>query len=396
MSGSVNCSASGYEADPDIAGIGVVVGFLTTAWLVVFILVVYYLLFYDPTLDPFNDDNDPNKILDRPNPVDMVFYNIRNKILGTVFPENEDGTQHWLLRKLHSRAGRDAFTEVVMNLSDLQIVSGIAILVSGYYSATRGLSGYHWKMMVRVAWFSTITHLAALSCLRSYLYQNPVKRALRLVLIGILAIMVITATMTTADNNFQDELPVLCFLHLPRPKVNIANLDVVFSVLLLAYNILLRVLKLHRTVSEVWTGKIREGFLVVLQPIANVISLVLQSPRLNRKMRFGLYVLFVQPFVASLILTKTYYFMYTSTVAEVYWLLVSAFWGTLRLFELRKLRSQGEDKWTFGQIMPLVLFLAPSLVFLDTVAKSWNEESPAPRSTGIPQDPKLFHPTDTP
>jgi len=70
----------------------------------------------------------------------------------------------------------------------------------------------------------------------------------------------------------------------------------------------------------------------------------------------------------------------------VFWLLVSAFWGTLRLFELRNLRSEGEDKWTFGQIMPVALFLAPLLVFIDTAVKSWKEEPPAPELIG-----KLAH-----
>ena len=204
-----------------------------------------------------------------------------------------------------------------MSLSDLQIISGIAILVSGYYAGTRGLSGYHWKMMVRVAWFSTITHLAALSCLRTHLYQNQVKRFLRLVLIGILAVMVITATMATADAGFRDDQPAICFLRLPRYGSNINNLDVVLSVLLLAYNILLRMLKLHRTVSEVWADKVRGAIVWLLQPTVKLASLCLASPRLNRRVRLCLYIVFAQPFVASLILVKTYYFMYTSTVAEV-------------------------------------------------------------------------------
>lgn len=84
-------------------------------------------------------------------------------------------------------------------------------------------------------------------------------------------------------------------------------------------------------------------------------------------MKLEFYIIVVQPFVTGLILTKTYYFMYTSAAAEVrhwqgshgtcslykeidrscyeqvYWLLVSAFWGTLRLVELRELRPHGED-----------------------------------------------------
>ena len=69
-----------------------------------------------------------------------------------------------------------------------------------------------------------------------------------------------------------------------------------------------------------------------------------------------------------------------NAVDQIYWLLVSAFWGTLRLFELRSSRSQGEDNWTFGQIVPCALFLAPVLALLDAVAKIWKEDKTPPPS----------------
>lgn len=123
-------------------------------------------------------------------------------------------------------------------------------MTSGYYAVTQGLSGYHWKMVTRIAWFSTITHMAALSCLRTYLYKSPVKRGLRLFLMGLLSIMVITGTMAQADIHFRNNRPAICFLRVPRPNQNSNNLDVVFSVVLLIYNIILRALKLHKWTAE--------------------------------------------------------------------------------------------------------------------------------------------------
>ncbi|KAF6818516.1 hypothetical protein CPLU01_13304 [Colletotrichum plurivorum] len=44
------------EANPDIGGIGVLIGFVGTAWLVVALVAVRYILYFDPEVDPFHDD----------------------------------------------------------------------------------------------------------------------------------------------------------------------------------------------------------------------------------------------------------------------------------------------------------------------------------------------------
>ncbi|KAK0724278.1 hypothetical protein B0H67DRAFT_567570 [Lasiosphaeris hirsuta] len=377
-----NCSErlENIQPDPDIAGVGIISSFLGTAWLVVFILVVYFVIFYDPTLDPFSVD--PNKKLPRPNPVDMVFYKAKLWLLQPLdFLEPKYKWLASLRRKLRSDAGRAIFIQVIMALSDVQIVTGIAILVSGYYSATRGMSGYHWRMMVRVAWFSTITHLAALSCLRTYLHENKFTREIRLLLMGCLAVMLIVATLVTADGGFSDELPVICFLNISKSPTALQNSDVLAAVFLLIYNIILRGLKLHQAVAEGRSLKIRQWFVRRLaRPVAMVVLEYVASTDEHRMRKRAIYIFLVQPMLASLVLAKTYYLTYTSTIGEIYWLLVSAFWGTLRLFELRRLRSQGEDNWTFGQIVPCALFLAPVLALLDAVAKTLKGDDNLPRS----------------
>lgn len=79
-----------------------------TAWLAVLILVVYSIAFYDPTLDPFSAN--PKEKLLRPNPVDMLFYKAKLKLLRPA------GTQYGIFSRLHRRlgssAGRDVFVEV--------------------------------------------------------------------------------------------------------------------------------------------------------------------------------------------------------------------------------------------------------------------------------------------
>ncbi|KAK2027609.1 hypothetical protein LX32DRAFT_721889 [Colletotrichum zoysiae] len=52
-----DCSAQPCElqANADVAGIGVLVGFLATGWLAVLLVMFRYCLAFDPTADPFAD-----------------------------------------------------------------------------------------------------------------------------------------------------------------------------------------------------------------------------------------------------------------------------------------------------------------------------------------------------
>jgi hypothetical protein len=133
---------------------------------------------------------------------------------------------------------------------------------------------------------------------------------------GILAVMVITATLATADTDFDDDLPAICFLQLPRSGVDLQNIDVLSAVVPLLYNILLRVLKLHKTVSKVWDRTFRDIVVRLCMPAVKAIVRTTSSGiPLTRKRVY--YILIIQPLVSALILGETYYLIYTSTVAEV-------------------------------------------------------------------------------
>lgn len=90
----------------------------------------------------------------------------------------------------------------VLALADSQLIAGIAILTSGYYSLTCGLSVYHWQTVVHLGWFSCLTHLSTLSALRTYLHLNKAARAWRLFLMTVLAILVFLAFIPTAHFEF--------------------------------------------------------------------------------------------------------------------------------------------------------------------------------------------------
>jgi hypothetical protein len=84
-------------------------------------------------------------------------------------------------------------------MSDLQLATGIAILISGYSQLHCGLSSFHWLIIGRLAWFASLTHLACLTFLRNYLYNRKTERKWRLSLMSVLLVMLITAVVPTGN-----------------------------------------------------------------------------------------------------------------------------------------------------------------------------------------------------
>ncbi|KAM0346187.1 hypothetical protein ACHAPU_005608 [Fusarium lateritium] len=52
----------------------------------------------------------------------------------------------------------------------------------------------------------------------------------------------------------------------------------------------------------------------------------------------------------------------TSCLSDVFWLLVSAIWGTIKLSTTKSSAKVDENDWTFGQILPAFLLMGPVAV----------------------------------
>ena len=90
-----------------------------------------------------------------------------------------------------------ALQNAVLIFSDLQVVTGISILVSGYSQLACGLATYRWLITVDLAWFSSVTHLTTLTCLRRYFQERPGLKVWRMVCMGVTAMLLGCALGTT-------------------------------------------------------------------------------------------------------------------------------------------------------------------------------------------------------
>ena len=98
---------------------------------------------------------------------------------------------------LRSKAWSKALHQAVLTSSDVQVVTGIAILVSAYDQIPCGLQYYHWQIAVDLALFSSITHLTTLTCLRDYFRTRRALASCRLALMIIIGLLLIVALGST-------------------------------------------------------------------------------------------------------------------------------------------------------------------------------------------------------
>ncbi|KAF4846507.1 hypothetical protein CGCSCA4_v006081 [Colletotrichum siamense] len=165
-------------SDPDVSGIGVSIGFVGTGCLMILLLIIYYVFVFDPKLDPLRKPEQAMKNQGRPNAIDVaVLRRVRWALstLGVSFT--------WLVDKRKDSSVERGFNKCILAMSDIQIATGLAVLISGYHELPRMISAYHWMIIVYTAWFSSVAHLAALSHLRTYYANHPERFIWRLVLI---------------------------------------------------------------------------------------------------------------------------------------------------------------------------------------------------------------------
>lgn len=159
-------------------------------------MVGYYLFAFQPDADPFRSSN---HFLDhtagKGNPIDEL---VLRKVTG-YFRGMGNRYTVWQAKR---RRLENAFNNRMLNMASLQIFSGIAILISGYATLKCGLSNYHWQILVYLAWFSSVTHLTALTFLRNFLYNHPSQRFWRLVAMFLFLCMLIVAIVSTGTDDF--------------------------------------------------------------------------------------------------------------------------------------------------------------------------------------------------
>jgi hypothetical protein len=279
-------------------------------------------------------------------------------------------------------------------MSDFQLVAGLAILTSGFSQLRCGISAYHWQHVVRLAWFSSVTHLCCLTFLREQFYQRKVVVWWRVSGMVILILMLIIAMIPTANYTwafipFEDLSVILedgsshrfvkpdprdhaiCFFTLAAGVENIYNAQryityqrVIISAVLLGFGMIKRIWPLFRLPDEVYhhvRKRMSAAFTGVLHKVFGWTSTWTVSSHL-------ILICVYRPLLAIFLSFRILLDIVTSRFFDVLWLLISFCWGTLSLWLQRPLHSLGGQQWTFGQVIALVLLIAPAIALFEGFA----------------------------
>ncbi|KAM5378820.1 hypothetical protein ACJZ2D_004293 [Fusarium nematophilum] len=350
-----NCSFSAQdtELEPygDVSGPGVLAGFLGTAWLAVGLVVVHYFVAFNPHENPFQM---PGQATEdgrhfTANQIDVMVTHLTRQVCQYFSLSGRTWIPIWLKA---SERWHMAFEKSILNMCDIQLMTGLGILISGYANLRCGISAYHFQLIAHLAWFSTVTHLAGLSALRQHLHRRPVEKWGRLFFIVVLATMLLAAMFPTLFFNWAHDANqgsasfpgsnAICFFnafraikwHKERHAYNTlytaknshAFSSAIMSMILLILSLASLIFKAQDSVSH------------AAKSARKVISNVWK--RYIRRLKNGEQISGLRGI-------------------SVYWLLVSAIWGTIKLFMAKSSAYVDEDDWTFGQILPIFLLLGP-------------------------------------
>ena len=95
---------------------------------------------------------------------------------------------------------------LVLNLSDQQLLTSIAILTAGLLRVC-SISVYHFQIILDLAWYSSNVHLTSLNVLRDYLLDRPRLRNWRLCLMLVTFALLVAYVVMTAHVNWSASWP---------------------------------------------------------------------------------------------------------------------------------------------------------------------------------------------
>ena len=181
------------------------VGFGASSYLTLLFCAAYYLVDDVPTTETVQRRTTFGKITieDRSNPIDHF---IRKRIASRLTMRRSAYFYRW----------KKAFHGAVLSFSDQQSLTGIAILISGFSQLGCSLSTYHWQLTFDLAWFSSLTHLATLTCLRRYFWKRPALRLWRLISMALTCVFLSTALISTGHISLpytEASFPAWCLFH---------------------------------------------------------------------------------------------------------------------------------------------------------------------------------------
>ncbi|KAI0882609.1 uncharacterized protein GGS22DRAFT_195829 [Annulohypoxylon maeteangense] len=375
----LSCAAVTVNADPDIAGTGVILAFLISAWSSLVIITVEYFSLH-------GDDVNFNS-----NALDEL-------LKGYIWKLTKRFSKPWTLGEVQP---------AILLVSDQQLITGIAILTVGYIQHCT-ISQYHFYIVYLLGFMSSQVYDASLHALNLYVNRRPSMKLWRVILMNILFGMLIFNAFVVDHDEFlvyedDDDIWYLgsstqCvwnnFIGTSHYRSSLLDLILSLIVLIWAYlgdmqlfyphifkpldwfirviqTPLLGLLRFHDYISERMSGaeppsigahrvdtETNPGATCSMNSFPRKLSHI---PLLI--IQFSIWFLLLPSFTLIEILT--------SRIVDLWRIYSALLWATISVIKLGKYASshqsiQGDESgWGFGQILPLLLLLLPATSVLE-------------------------------
>ncbi|KAL8636081.1 MAG: hypothetical protein Q9228_006484 [Teloschistes exilis] len=336
-----------YHADPDIAGIGVLLAFVTNSAVTISIAWVSFLF-------------------------------------GIIRGYEENALDVWILGRLQRFATfrpsgqRTAFWQpvverLILTLSDQQLLVGIAILTAGFLKHC-SISVYHFAIVVDLGWFSSNTHMTTLFVLLDFFIDHPPQRDWRVALMAIILIAMIVASVLEGNRYWFDywSAPAQCLWNDLRGNVAGAPAGSMASnIVLLVLGYGTRILRLYG--SELLyklfflapLAKMRHAFNTLQArrvALGSANSLKASVLRVISALGQGILWTMVKVFSGIGI---TLHSIAINLCFDIFWFAFGC-WGLRIDRDIPASKMDGsENEWGFGQIVPVLLLCSTVSIFKD-------------------------------
>lgn len=135
--------------------------------------------------------------------------------------------------------------------ADIQIFTGLAVMISGYIALSCGLQSYHWQLAVYLVWLASLTHLAALSFLRNHFANSPSQLIWRAIAMFIMMVLLEVAVGLTGYFSW-DNSPskasdfAVCYFGDKMNTESVAFESMLKTLILLIYSFFIRLAKMSK------------------------------------------------------------------------------------------------------------------------------------------------------
>ncbi|KAL8872962.1 MAG: hypothetical protein Q9174_001496, partial [Haloplaca sp. 1 TL-2023] len=324
--------------NPDISGLGVLIAFMATAYLTLLMVILYYL---------------------------------KGWFGRSQLNEFDVGILVWIQRKSRWNAAfawKPTFCKAILLLSDQQLVTGIATLAAANSQLRCGLPAYDWQIIIYLAWFSSLTHLATLTALREYFRTHTQIRTSRVCLMCLVAFPLAVALLPTSQEDwglsfkglsrtaeygklytaYYGSVPAICYFHTLTPghfrTDPTAMITMSASLIILAWGYITKIVKLYPTLAVSTRKWLREKPGNVAKKLLDGLHRRSNTRRKSRWWR--------TMYVATLALFL---------VLRILWLIFALLWGSVRLTKARTGNAREGDVWGFGQWVAILMLALPVL-----------------------------------